>query len=76
MVGTFAMVLFFTMLKDAYEDFKRYATQKELNTKMSQVFKETEITKKKSKDPTHEPKFEDITWESVKAGHIVKVKKD
>jgi hypothetical protein len=31
MVGTFAMVLFFTMLKDAYEDLKRYNTQKELN---------------------------------------------
>ena len=24
MIGTFAMVLFFTMLKDAYEDIKRY----------------------------------------------------
>jgi len=43
---------------------------------MTRVYKYTEITKKKSKGSSQEPKFEDITWESVKAGHIVKVKKD
>jgi hypothetical protein len=35
MVGTFALVLLFTMLKDAYEDLKRYSTQKELNYKQT-----------------------------------------
>ena len=33
MVGTFALVLFFTMLKEAYEDYQRYKQQKEVNRK-------------------------------------------
>lgn len=33
MVGTFAMVLFFTMVKEAYEDYQRYKQQKEVNNK-------------------------------------------
>ena len=31
MIGTFAMVLFFTMLKEAYEDFQRYRSDREMN---------------------------------------------
>lgn len=31
MIGTFAMVLFFTMLKEAYEDFQRYKSDREMN---------------------------------------------
>jgi hypothetical protein len=39
MVGTFAMVLFFTMLKDAFEDYKRYKQQNEVNKKKSRLLK-------------------------------------
>jgi hypothetical protein len=31
MIGTFAMVLFFTMLKEGYEDYQRYKSDHELN---------------------------------------------
>jgi hypothetical protein len=33
MIGTFAGVLFFTMLKEAYEDFLRYKSDRELNNR-------------------------------------------
>jgi hypothetical protein len=31
MIGTFAAVLFFTMLKEAYEDYQRYKSDKKIN---------------------------------------------
>jgi hypothetical protein len=37
MIGTFSMVLFFTMLKEAYEDFQRYKSDKEMNLRPTQV---------------------------------------
>ena len=33
MVGTFSMVLIFTMLKEAYEDYQRYKSDSELNNR-------------------------------------------
>jgi hypothetical protein len=33
MILTFAMVLFFTMIKEAYEDYQRYKMQNEVNRK-------------------------------------------
>ena len=38
MIGTFAMVLFFTMLKEAYEDFQRYKSDRELNNKITRIY--------------------------------------
>jgi hypothetical protein len=38
MIGTFAAVLFFTMLKEAFEDLKRYRADRELNRKPSRVY--------------------------------------
>lgn len=38
MIGTFASVLFFTMLKEAYEDFQRYKSDRELNKKVTHVY--------------------------------------
>lgn len=37
MIGTFAMVLFFTMLKEAYEDYQRHKQDKEVNNKLAFV---------------------------------------
>jgi len=36
MIGTFALVLVFTMLKEAYEDYRRYKSDNELNRRLSQ----------------------------------------
>ena len=38
MIGTFAVVLIFTMLKEAFEDFQRYKSDRELNNKKTRVF--------------------------------------
>lgn len=35
MIGTFALVLIFTMLKEAYEDYQRYKSDSELNNRDS-----------------------------------------
>jgi len=35
MIGTFSMVLIFTMLKEAYEDYQRYKSDSELNNRDS-----------------------------------------
>jgi phospholipid-transporting ATPase len=37
MIGTFAMVLFFTMLKEAYEDFQRLISDREMNSRSTQI---------------------------------------
>ena len=56
MVGTFSMVLFFTMIKEAYEDYQRYKQQTEVNNKKAKVFNpETK-------------KFEFRKWEELKSG--------
>ena len=38
MIGTFAAVLFFTMLKEAYEDYQRYKSDKEMNFRGTKIF--------------------------------------
>ena len=38
MIGTFVAVLFFTMLKEAYEDYQRYKSDKELNNRKTFIY--------------------------------------
>lgn len=38
MIGTFVAVLFFTMLKEAYEDRQRYKSDKQLNNRKTRIF--------------------------------------
>jgi phospholipid-transporting ATPase len=64
MIGTFAAVLVFTMLKEAYEDVQRYRADKELNNKKTLVFIGGGNDCK------------EILWSDVKIGDIVKVIKD
>lgn len=64
MIGTFATVLFFTMLKEAYQDIQRFTSDKELNNKKTKVF-DGSINKLK-----------DILWQDVKVDDIVKILKD
>ena len=56
MIGTFASVLVFTMLKEAFEDFQRLKSDRELNNRKTQVFDE-----KTSKLNT-------VHWSQVKVG--------
>ncbi len=41
MVGTFGIVLIFTMFKEAYEDVSRHRSDNELNNKETLVFDNT-----------------------------------
>lgn len=64
MIGTFSLVLFLTMLKEAYEDYQRYKAQKEVNKKKAKVY-------------NHETKkFEFKKWENIKAGQVIRLEKD
>jgi hypothetical protein len=38
MIATFAIVLFFTMLKEAYEDWARHNQDREINHRVIQVY--------------------------------------
>jgi len=64
MIGTFAAVLFFTMLKEAFEDFQRYKQDKELNNKRTQLF---------DQETGHST---DLLWQDIRVGEIVRVEKD
>mmetsp|Transcript_28576 Transcript_28576/g.27565 ORF Transcript_28576/g.27565 Transcript_28576/m.27565 type:complete len:104 (+) Transcript_28576:368-679(+) len=64
MVGTFVAVLVFTMMKEAYEDYQRYKSDKELN------FRRTLVLDEKL------DKMNDVFWKDVVLGDIVRVEKD
>lgn len=64
MIGTFAGVLFFTMLKEAYEDFMRYKSDKELNNRVTKVL---------SHQSGLESNLKVIRWADVKVGDIIRV---
>lgn len=77
MVATFALVLFFTMLKEAYEvifipyntkyfyqDFQRFKQDKEVNNKLSCVLNQISL------------QWEVKKWEEIEPGNIIKFKKD
>ena len=58
------MVLFFTMLKEAFEDYQRYKSDNELNNSKTRIFQEsTGIVK-------------EVLWSEVRVGDIVQVLKD
>ena len=61
---TFCLVLFFTMIKEAYEDWKRYLQDKEINSKYTYVYNyETNV-------------FEKKLWFEIRTGDLIKVYKD
>lgn len=64
MIGTFSMVLVFTMLKEAYEDYQRYKSDRELNNRQSQRMNYDMQT------------FDKCQWAEIKVGDIVKIEKD
>lgn len=64
MIGTFSLVLIFTMLKEAYEDYQRYKSDSELNNRESLRLDYNTKT------------FAQVKWADIKVGDIVKVEKD
>eukprot|EP00347_Sterkiella_histriomuscorum_P000659 403374990 len=64
MIGTFAFVLIFTMLKEAYEDFQRYKQDQEINSQACLVL---------NQESMH---FEQKKWEDISPGQIIKIQKE
>jgi phospholipid-transporting ATPase len=64
MIGTFAGVLIFTMLKELFEDYYRMKSDRQINSHKTHVFNYESET------------FEETTWKHVKQGDIIKVLKD
>jgi hypothetical protein len=38
MILTFSLVLFLTMLKEAYEDYQKYKSDRDLNNKITRIY--------------------------------------
>jgi phospholipid-transporting ATPase len=64
MIGTFAAVLFFTMLKEAYEDSQRARSDSEMNGRKTKVLDSSSGEARQCK------------WQDIRVGDIVKVEKD
>ncbi len=60
-VGTFVLVLIFTMIKEAWEDYNRHCQDNIINNKTTEVYN---LTCKK---------FYETFWKNLKPGDIVKV---
>ena len=67
MIGTFAGVLIFTMLKELYEDFSRHKQDRTVNNKKAEVF---EI------DTLGQGEWKLKKWKDLKVGQMVKIYKD
>lgn len=67
MIGTFAGVLIFTMLKELYEDIGRHKQDRTVNNRAAHVF---EI------DGTGKGTWVQKKWKELKAGQMVKIPKD
>jgi phospholipid-transporting ATPase len=65
MIGTFAMVLFFTMLKEAYEDYQRYKSDLEMNNRKTKVLNQS-LEAEDSQDI-------EKSWAEIRPGDIVRV---
>lgn len=64
MIGTFAAVLVFTMLKEAWEDLARHRSDNELNNKLCSVYDHAQ------------GKFIQKKWQDLKTGELIKTMKD
>jgi magnesium-transporting ATPase (P-type) len=67
MIGTFAGVLIFTMLKELYEDLGRHKQDRTVNHNKTQIFQV---------DTTNQGQWVDKKWKELKAGQMVKITKD
>ena len=65
MIGTFTAVLFFTMLKEAYEDYQRYKSDLEMNNRKTKVLN-SDASNEQSQDL-------EKSWAEIRPGDIVRV---
>ena len=63
-IGTFALVLIFTMLKEGYEDLKRAQQDKVLNDKKAYVY------------DFKTGQYSETSWRSIKVGQFVKIRNE
>lgn len=64
MIGTFAFVLFVTMLKEALENYFRYKADKEANGRLCETY-------------SHEQKeFVETKWKDIRVGDVIKIMKE
>ena len=68
MIGTFAGVLIFTMLKELYEDIGRHKQDRIVNNKKTQIFHVDNHSKIGG--------WSEAKWKELKMGQIVKITKD
>lgn len=66
MIGTFAGVLIFTMLKELYEDLRRHKQDRELNHKRCMVSQVSLLG---------DVEWQMTRWKDMKAGNVVKIMK-
>jgi len=64
MIGTFAAVLLFTTLKEAYEDITRHRQDSEINNRRCDVYNHMRN------------EWMSRSWTDIKLGTLVKVEKD
>ncbi len=64
MIGTFAAVLIFTMLKEAYEDYGRYKSDKEVNNKGCKVW------------DYYKQEFLPKKWMDINVGDLLRIDED
>jgi magnesium-transporting ATPase (P-type) len=64
MIATFGGVLFFTMLKEAYEDYQRLKSDREMNSRRTKILN------------TSTGAMRNCMWSEIRVGDIVKVEKD
>jgi len=64
MAGTFAFVLILTMIKEGFEDYKKYRADQEMNNRVTKIYDHTL------------GQVKEIKWKDVRVGNIIKVEKD
>lgn len=62
--GTFAMVLLFTMLKEGYEDFRRWQQDRKINQRLAMVFDDDSKV------------FKEKMWYKIRVGDFLKIRKN
>lgn len=67
MIGTFAGVLIFTMLKELYEDLSRHKQDRQVNNRKTEIFE---------MDADGSGDWVEAKWKELKAGQMVKITKD
>jgi phospholipid-transporting ATPase len=76
-IFTFVLVLFFSMIKEAIEDYKRYTMDNEINNKLTTVYNYNELNKKEIENfSSFNENFTKKFWFELRVGDLVRINKD